>query len=119
MTDKELVQQRIDELTTAISEGRHTGRTYRAINQCIQELFEKPIGSQIALVDNPKSEDNTALKKFVDMFSNRMIRDFPDTYFKIQYPSPGVAIVVRTNETYTEIAKKRISQWKKKLEEMD
>lgn len=119
MTDKELVQQRIDELQTHIMEGRQTGKTYRAINNCIEELFSKPIGSKIYLIDNPESTNNDELKSFVNQFAKRMQRDFPDTIFKIQYPAPGTAIATRVSETYTETANKRLKQWKKKLEEMN
>lgn len=119
MTDKELVQQRIDELTEHISEGRSTGKTYRAINKCIEDFFNKPIGSQIHLIDNPESKNNDELKKFADLFAKRLQRDFPEVIFKIQYPAPGIVIVTRLSETYQETARKRLSQWKKKLEEMN
>ena len=119
MSDKELIQERISELEHNIEIGKQSGKTYKAINRIIEELFTQPIGSQIALVDNPKSENNDALKSFVSIFSKRMLADFPDVDFKVQYPSPGVAVVVRTSETYQEIAKKRLNQWKDKLKEME
>ena len=119
MTDQELIQQRIDEIQGHLNEGRQTGKTYRAINNCIEELFNKPIGSQIHLIDNPPSKDVDELKEFASKFAKRMQRDFPDVNFKIQYPAPGIVIATRTTETYTETANKRIKQWKKKLEEMN
>ena len=118
-TDKELVQERIKELETAIVGGRQTGKTYRAVNNAIEELFNRPKGSQIALVDTNTDKDNNALHDFVDLFSKRMQRDFPGTYFRIIYPKPNTAIVIRTSDTYQETAKKRLEQWKKKLEGME
>ena len=120
MTDKEMIQSRIDELEDNIKKGRKTGKTYRAINAAIEELFTKPIGSQIHLIDDEYTAKNPALlKQFANKFAQRMQRDFPDTYFKITYPAPGIAIAVRTSETYQEVAKKRLEQWKQKLEEMN
>jgi hypothetical protein len=119
MTDKELVQQRIDELKEHIASGRQTGKTYRAINNIIEELFSKPVGSKIHLIDNPEKKDTESIKSFANEFSKRMVRDFPDTFFKISYPEPGVAVVTRVTETYQEIAAKRLKQWEKKLEEME
>jgi hypothetical protein len=118
-TDKELIQERIKELETAIAGGRQTGKTYRAINTAIEELFNKPIGSQIALVDTDTDKDNKKLHEFADLFAKRMQRDFPGTYFRIVYPKPHTAIAIRTSETYQETAKKRLEQWKKKLEGMN
>ena len=117
MTDKELIQSRIDELNANIQSAKSTGKTYRAINKCIEELFTQPIGSQIHLIDNPENKDT--LKSFVSVFTKRMMNDFPDTDFKITYPSPGVAVVVRTSETYQEIARKRVKEWEDKLKKMD
>jgi len=118
-TDKELVQERIKELEEAIAGGRSTGKTYRAINAAIEELFNKPIGSQIALVDTKTDTNDAALHEFADLFAKRMQRDFPGTYFRIVYPKPHTAIAIRTSETYQETAKKRLEQWKKKLEGMN
>ena len=120
MTDKEIIQGRIDELENNIRKGRSTGKTYRAINAAIEELFNKPIGSQIHLIDDEYTMKNPILlKQFANKFAQRMQRDFPETYFKIIYPAPGVAIAVITSETYQEIANKRLAQWKQKLEEMN
>lgn len=118
-TDKELIQERIKELEKVIAGGRQTGKTYRAINTAIEELFNKPIGSQIALVDTDTDKDNKKLHEFADLFAKRMQRDFPGIYFRILYPKPNVAIAIRTSETYQETAKKRLEQWKKKLEGMN
>lgn len=115
--NKQLIQDRINELEINIAGGKQTGKTYKAINNIIDELFTKPLGSQIYLVDNPKDPDR--IKDFANLFAARMRHDFPDTYFKISYPAPGTAIVVRTSETYQELTKKRLEQWKKKLEEMN
>ena len=120
MNDKEIIQSRIDELEDNIKKGRATGKTYKAINAAIDELFNKPIGSQIHLVDDEYTAKNPVLlKQFAMKFAQRMQRDFPDTYFKITYPAPGVAIAIRTTETYQELAKKRLEQWKEKLKEMN
>ena len=51
MTDKELIQQRIDELQEKINSAHQTGKTYRAINNIIDELFNNPIGTQVRLTD--------------------------------------------------------------------
>ena len=118
MTDKELVQQRIDELEQNIRENRKSGRTYRAVNKCIDELFNKPKGSMIHLIDDDPHKDATALRYFANEFAKRMQRDFPDISFKVTYPEPGVAIAVRYTDTYQETARKRVEQWKKKLTEM-
>ena len=117
MTNKELIQQQIDELNRNLMIGRATGKTYRAINRCIEEFFNNPIGTKICLVDDPVSDKQYATYHFVQLFKKRMSNDFPDAEYKISYPKAGIAIVERISETYTEIAKKRIEQWKKKLEE--
>lgn len=117
-TDKELVQERINELEHNIACGRQTGKTYRAINAAIEELFSKPIGSQIVLVDAGTDKNDAELRSFTKLFAERMRRDFPNTFFKISYPAPHTAIAIRLTETYQETAKKRLEQWKKKLTEM-
>ena len=116
--NKELIQNRINELELYISSGRLTGKTYRAINKCIDEFFNLPIGSEISLIDNPKNESPESVNTFADKFIKRLRNDFPDVKFKIKYPKPGVAIVIRLSETYQELAKKRIEQWKNKLSEI-
>ena len=63
MTDKEMIQSRINELEDNILKGRSTGKTYRAINTAIEELFNKPIGSQIHLIDDEYTTKNPALLK--------------------------------------------------------
>ena len=118
-TDKELVQERINELEQHIAEGRTTGKTYRAINKAIEELLSSPIGSQIHLVDTNTDTDMNALRTFANQFALRMRRDFPEINFRINYPARGVAIATRMSETYQETAKKRLEQWKKKLAEME
>lgn len=117
MTDKELVQQRIDELTKAISEGKQSGRTYRIVSDIIEKLFTFPIGSQIQLVDHENNEDSVV--KIKEMFTSRMSHDFPGIDFKIIYPAPGVVYVVRQTSTYQEIAQANLIKWKKKLQEME
>ena len=117
MSDKELVQQRIDELEAAISAGRSSGRTYRLVSKIIDELFTLPMGSQIQLIDHEGNEDSQI--KLKDMLTSRMTHDFPDTVFKIVYPMPNVSYVVRMTPTYQERAKENLKRWKKKLEEMD
>ena len=118
MSDKDLVQARIDELNENIKRGKETGKTYRRINSIIEDLFTQPLGSQIHLIDDPKSETNEELKEFVSKFSKRMMNDFPDTSFKISYPSVGVVVVTRTSETYQEIALRRVKEWENKLKNM-
>lgn len=117
MSDKELIQQRIDELETNIASGKSSGKTYRLVNQIIDNLFSFPIGSQIALVDHDNSENSRFSLK--EMFTSRMAHDFPDTNFKIVYPAPGVVYVVRTTPTYQELAKDKLNKWKEKLKEMN
>ena len=119
MTDKELIQERIQELENNIKTRKQSGKTYRSINRCIDELFNKPIGDKTTLRDENDFVNESELREFCNLFSARMRRDFPDTYFKITYPSPKVAFVVRKTETYKETAEKRLEQWKKKLNEID
>jgi len=119
MNDKELIQQRIDELENSIRSSRQTGKTYRAINKVIDDLFNNPAGTQIDLIDTNTESDTNALKEFISKVSQRLVRDFPDTDFKIIYPMPGVAKIIRLSETYQEIARKRLKQWKDKLKEME
>ena len=117
-TEKELIQDRINELEYNIHIGRRSGKTYRAINRIIDELFNKPIGTKIALVDAVPFDGEQSLHLFAKQFSDRMRRDFPETHFKITYPQPGLAVAVRLSETYQETAKKRLAQWKNKLNEL-
>jgi hypothetical protein len=114
MSDKELIQQRIDELEENIKNGHQTGKTYRVINKIIDDLFNMPIGTQIDV--NDEKDD---VKELVNKLSLRLIRDFPETDFKIVYPAPGVVKIIRLSETYQEIAKKRLKQWQNKLKEME
>jgi len=119
MTDKELIQQRIDELQEKINSAHQTGKTYRAINKIIDELFNNPIGTQVRLTDIDGNNDPDSLREFVNKFAMRMTRDFPETFFKVTYPAPSVAIAIRLTETYQEVAKKRLAQWKEKLAKLD
>ena len=68
MTDKEIIQGRIDELENNIRKGRSTGKTYRAINAVIEELFNKPIGSQIHLIDDEYTIGFNAFQSTVGSF---------------------------------------------------
>lgn len=63
MTDKELIQQRIDELQEKINSAHQTGKTYRAINNIIDELFN-PIGTQVRLIDIDGNNDSDSLREF-------------------------------------------------------
>lgn len=117
-TDKELVQERIAELEANIKAGRNTGKTYRVINKIIDDFFNKPIGTKIALVDGKPTNDSIVLQKFILKLVARLKSDFPDMNFKITYEGPGVAFIERTTETYQETAKKRLEQWKVKLAEL-
>ena len=63
MTDKELIQQRIDELQEKINSAHQTGKTYRAINDIIDELFN-PIGTQVRLTDIDGNNDSDSLTEF-------------------------------------------------------
>ena len=64
MTDKELIQQRIDELQEKINSAHQTGKTYRAINNIIDELFNNPIGTQVRLTDIDGNNDYDSLTEF-------------------------------------------------------
>jgi len=116
-TDAELIQERIDSLRESISSNRQTGKTYRAINNIIDSFFNYPIGTNINLVEEGEPKDYETVSKFVQAFSDRVRRDFPNINFRINYPAPGVATVTRLTKTYQEIAQKRLAQWEEKLKE--
>ena len=118
-SDKELIQERINDLKEGISSQRSTGKTYRKINSIIEDLFNNPIGHKIILSDTSPANDFNDLKKFIDKFTKRMKNDFSDINYRITYSGNNQAFVERRTETYQETAKKRLEQWENKLKEME
>ena len=77
---------------------RATGKTTRIVDELIQEFFEKPMGTKIAIVDH--YPERRADEFLLNMFMRRLESEHPAITYKIH---KGELITIeRTTKTYHE-----------------
>lgn len=111
MTDKELIQNKINELNHYIEIGYHTGRTYKLASKYIADLFSIPVNTYIELIDHVGG-DNKELK---DLVVKRLKSDFPNFKYHIYSPIQGHYMIKRESKNFTELAQEEIKKWKNLL----
>lgn len=115
MTDRELIQERINEIESNLAAHKHSGRSTRIVSEAIDLMMSKPIGTQIPLEDH----EGGNIRKLAQMFSTRMGVENPEIDYKIIYPHPGIAYVERKSKNYEEQAREVLAKWKDKLDKLD
>lgn len=114
MTDKELIQKEIDKIQNYIETNRYTGRTYRIANQIIDQFFNEPMGTEIAIVDH--SGTNRGL---FDMVTKRIKNDFPNIKFTTKSINNNTFLIKRVTPSFKENAYGHIEAWKKRMADYD